>query len=295
MDTLSVSSSLLIPSAQHIEITPAMLAVLWGVADELDDLRIDPSTRNDAVWLEVPTKRLRDPEGRNDNFWLKECLKRLTGIQLEGDYRGDEWGAVVIAEWHLLQGGSVVRLLIPPAAIRAICSPKTFAKIELTAAYRLSGHARRLYAALADKKRMGNPHWTYSLEELRIIFGTEGRYQKWYDFRRYVLLPALEEINDYGTVQVTFSPQKKGRSIIGARFDWRWKNQDEVRVTDEENQRHPSARRKPPSDGSAPPLTDGKRKQIAYQDWSKDNPGNTYGQFLDWWKEQEKRDPEQLS
>ena len=44
---------------------------------------------------------------------------------------------------------------MPPAAIQAIRAPKTFAKIEITAAYRLKGHARRLYAALADKKHMG--------------------------------------------------------------------------------------------------------------------------------------------
>lgn len=254
MDSLTVSSSMLIPNAVNVAITPAMLAVLWGVADELDRRRVS-STAQDAVWLEIPSKRLRDPDGRNDNFWLRECLDRLTGIQLKGEYRGDPWGAVVLAEWHLTQGGSMCRLLIPPAAIRAIRAPETFAKIEITAAYKLKGHARRLYAALADKKRMGKPYWSFTLDELRRIFDLHDKYSTWADFRRYVLIPALDEINDYGTVSVKAKPEKAGRSIVGVRFDWQWKTIDEARETDEENERHTLARRQPESPRTAPPLT----------------------------------------
>ena len=260
MDSLTVSSSMLIPSAVSVQITPAMLAVLWGIANELDRKRI-PSNTEEAVWLEIPSKMLRDPEGRNDNFWLRSCLERLTGIQLKGEYRGDPWGAVVLAEWHLTQGGSLCRLLIPPSAIRAIRAPDTFAKIEITAAYKLKGHARRLYAALADKKRMGNPYWTYSLEELRRIMGVEDRYPTWSDLRRYVLVPAIDEINDYGTVAIKISPEKSGRSIVGIRFDWDWKSLDEARETDEENDRHSQARRKSEHDRSAPPLIEPFQKE----------------------------------
>ena len=255
MESLTVSSSMLIPSASNVAITPAMLAVLWGVADELDRRRI-PSNTRDAVWLEIPSKRLRDPDGRDDNFWLRECLDRLTGIQLKGEYRGDPWGAVVLAEWHLTQGGSMCRLLIPPAAIAAIRAPETFAKIEITAAYKLKGHARRLYAALADKKRMGQPYWTFSLADLHTVFDTQGQYKKWFDFRRYVLQPALDEINDYGTVTVQAAPEKSGRAIVGIRFDWQWKTIDEARETDEENAKPAIARRKPDLPRDAPPLTD---------------------------------------
>lgn len=255
MESLTVSSSMLIPSAVNVAITPAMLAVLWGVADELDRRRVS-SDAQDAVWLEIPSKRLRDPDGRSDNFWLRECLDRLTGIKLTGEYRGDPWGAVVLAEWHLTQGGSMCRLLIPPTAIRAIRAPETFAKIEITAAYKLKGHARRLYAALADKKRMGKPYWTFSLDDLRRIFDCEDKYPKWAKFSVHVLQPALDEINDYGTVSVKAKPEKAGRSIVGVRFDWQWKTIDEARETDEENGRHTIARRKPEGPRNAPPLTD---------------------------------------
>lgn len=254
MDSLTVSSSMLIPSAANVAITPAMLAVLWGIADELDRRRVSASS-TDALWLEMPSKRLRDPDGRNDNFWLRECLDRLMGVQLRGVYRGDPWGAVVVAEYHLTQGGSMCRLLVTPAAIRAIRAPETFAKIELTAAYKLKGHARRLYAALSDRKRMDNPQWAFSLEDLRQIFDCADKYPKWHDFNRYVLMAALEEINDYGTVEVKAKPIKEGRGTVGVRFDWKWKTIDEARETDEENQRHELARRKPDVPRDAPPLS----------------------------------------
>lgn len=253
MDSLVISSSVLIPSASNVEITPAMLAVIWGIAHELDQQRV-PANTPDAVWLEIPSARLRNPDGRNDNHWLKIVYDRLMGIKLEGEYRGDEWGAVILAQWELTQGGSISRLLIPPAAIQAIRAPETYSRIEMTAAFQLKGHARRLYAALADKKRMNKRFHDYPLDELQsVVFALKGKYSKWYDFSRYVLTPALAEVNDYGTVKVTATPRKKGKAIHGVRFDWEWKTLDEARVTDEENERHGSARHKE-SDRTAPPL-----------------------------------------
>ena len=279
---------MLIPSASNVEITPAMLTVLWGMAHELDRRRV-PANTSDALWLEIPSRQLRNPNGKTDNHWLKTCLDRLMGVKLEGAYRGDEWGAVILAQWEIIEGGTVTRLLVPPAAIQAIRAPKTFAKIEITAAYRLKGHARRLYAALADKKHMGQPYWEYPLGELQRLFQLEGKYSKWYDFSRYVLTPALEEINDFGTVTVKATPKKVGRSVRSVRFDWKWKSLDDARVTDEENARHRSARGKT-GDGSAPPLTDDDAAKVEererWQNWQRENNGGTYGQYLDWKKAQ---------
>src|SRR6056297_956914 len=147
MDSLTVSSSMLIPSASNVEITPAMLTVLWGISHALDVRRI-PALVDDALWLEIQSSTLRNPDGRSDNHWLKKSLDKLTGVKLAGEYRGDEWGAVLIAQWEIKDGGRVVRMLIPPAAVQAIRAPSTYTKIEITAAYKLKGHARRLYAAL---------------------------------------------------------------------------------------------------------------------------------------------------
>jgi len=210
-------------------LTPAMTSAVWEIAGALDDARV-PSEVSNSVWLEIPTIRLRGPGARQDNVWLRECLERLTGVKLSGEHRGDPWGAVVLAEWHITQGGSMAHLLIPPAGVHALRSPANFTKIEAHAAHRLTGHGRRLYAILADKKRLGRPSWKFSVEELRALMGLEGQksYERFNTFRQRVIDPAVAAINAYGTVSVTMTPEKLGRAVQWVRFDWRWKDPHEA-------------------------------------------------------------------
>lgn len=245
-----------------------MTSVLWEIAAALDEKRISPSV-SEAIWLKVPTKRLRGEGARSDNHWLRECLERLTGVKISGEYRGDPWGAVILAEWHMEEGGSVVRMLIPPAAVRALRSPETFAKIETEAAHRLRGPARRLYVVLADKKRLGRPSWTFSLEELRVLLAMNDRpsYDRWQSFKRWVLAPAIEAINEFGTVEVKMRPVKEGRSVRAVQFKWRWKSPDEASVTAEENARHSKARRKQQDAEDAPPMIEGEPQEDVALDW----------------------------
>ena len=254
--TLTINSRILSPQSEK-PLTPAMVTALWVISDHIDRKGIK-SSADDAVWLEMPAVALRGEGGRDDNVWLRECLDRLTGVKINGDFKGNPWGAVILAEWRITQGGSLVRLLVPPAAVNVLRAPETFAKVEAFAAYKLDGHARRLYAALADKKRMEKKFWQFGLAELRSLLAVENRtsYDRWNNFRQWVLDPAIAQINDFGTVKVTMTPEKVGRSVAAVRFDWTWKTIDEARETDEENDRPDIARRKSELERSAPPLTD---------------------------------------
>lgn len=236
-------------------LTPAMVSAVWEIAAAMDEQRIPASVPN-SVWLEIPTLRLRGEGSRTDNVWLRQCLERLTGVKLSGEYRGDPWGAVVLAEWRITQGGSLAHLLIPPAGVHALRSPANFTKIEASAAHRLTGHGRQLYAILADKKRLGRPFWVFDLAELRTLMGVEDRkaYDVWAQFRKRVLDPAVTAINDYGTVTVKMTPEKRGRAINAVRFDWQWKDPHDVSETATENERHSAARRKKQHADDAPPM-----------------------------------------
>ena len=236
-------------------LTPAMTSVVWEMASALDGTRV-PADPKDAVWLTMPTAQLRGDGARQDNIWLRECLRRLTGIQISGEHKGDPWGAVVLAEWHLEQGGAVVRLLIPPAGVHALRAPATFAKIEADAAHRLTGHGRQLYAILADKKRLGRPFWTFDLDELRALMGVDGKraYNVWGQFSRWVLQPAVEAVNAYGTVMVRMTPIKTGRSVTAVRFDWSWKDPRTATDTAAENDRHSASRKRAQEGDGAPPM-----------------------------------------
>lgn len=236
-------------------LTPAMITIVWEMAAALDYQRV-PATVKDAVWLKIPTVQLRGTDGRNDNIWLRTCLTQLTGAKLKGEDQGNPWGAVVLAEWHIEEGGAVARLLVTPMGVHALRSPQTFTKIEARAAHSLSGHGRRLYAILSDKKRLGRPYWIFELDELRALMGVSNRpaYERFNTFRQKVLDPAVSAINDYGTVTVRMTPERLGRAVSSIRFDWDWKDVHDAATTAVENERHTSARRKKQTTDDAPPL-----------------------------------------
>ena len=109
---------------------------------------------------------------------------------------------------------------------------------------------------LVDKKRLGRPSWTFTLGDLRALLGVADRtaYDRWSDFRTRVLDPAIAAINDFGTVKVTMTLEKVGRSVSAVRFDWDWRDVHEVSETVVENARHSSARRRKQGDDDAPPM-----------------------------------------
>lgn len=277
MDQITVSSAALALRATT-PLTPAMLSALWEISAILDEERTPANVPN-AVWLTIPTARLRGPEARQDNVWLRECLDRMTGLKLSGQYRGDEWGAVLVAEWHITEGGSKARILIPPAGVHALRSPSNFVKIETTAAHRLPAHARRLYALLADRKRQREPYGQWSLDNLRGLLGVGDKraYDRWNNFRQWVLDPAVEAVNDFGTVLVRMTPVKSGRSVAAVRFDWQWKDPHEATETATENERHSAARRKEQEVIDAPPMI---------EDTPQGDPART------WWNSLTKTDRE---
>ena len=222
-----------------------MVSVVWEIAAALDEQR-SPATVPNSVWLKMLALRLLGEGGRADNVWLRQCLDQFTGVKLSGEYRGDPCGAVVLAEWSFTEGGSVAQLLVLPLGVHLLRSPDNFTKIEASATHRLTGHGQRIYAILADKNRLGRPSWTFGLAELRVLMGVDDRraYDVWRQFQKRVLKPALEAINDYGTVSVKISPQKRGRSVAAVRFDWRWKDPHDATEPAIEKERHSAARRK---------------------------------------------------
>jgi hypothetical protein len=267
MEQIAVSSAALALRAEK-PLTPAMISALWEIAAVLDEDRIPASVPN-SVWLTIPTTRLRGPEARPDNVWLRECLERMTGLKLTGQHRGDEWGAVLVAEWHITEGGSKARILIPPAGVHALRSPGNFVKIETTAAHRLPPHARRLYALLADRKRQREPYAQWSVDNLRGLLGVDDKrsYDVWAQLAKRVLTPAIEAINDFGTVRVKMTPVKSGRSVAAVRFDWQWKDPHDAAETAIANEKHSQSRRKEQKSADAPPMIGVPEQRLDAQTW----------------------------
>ena len=98
--------------------------------------------------------------------------------------------------------------------------------------------------------------WTFPLDDLRALLGVADKaaYHRFNNFRARVLDPAIAAINDFGTVRVTMTPEKLGRSVSAVRFDWEWRDPYEASETVAENERHSTARRRRQSDDDAPPM-----------------------------------------
>jgi len=250
--TIAVSSAMISPSS-GVRITPAMCAILWEIAAVLDEQRI-PADVDNSVWLEIPASRLKGAGSAKDHRWLRECLERLLEVKITGEYRGADWGAVLVSEWHLPHRGDIVRVLVPPAAVAAIRSSETFAKIETWAVHRLPGPAQRIYAALADRKRQTTrKNHDFTLDELRDLFGVSGKYERWDHLYNRLLKPALEGIAKFGTVNVTMTKLKSGRQVVGVNLAWQWKDlKHAAQVAKETERSRPYA--EIPAKPSAPPL-----------------------------------------
>ena len=70
----------------------------------------------------------------------------------------------------------------------------------------------------------GGTRW-FSVQDLRDIFGVEGRYESYKDFNKWVLKPAITEINTVSDIKVDPEFQKKGTSVTHVKFNVEYKRQ----------------------------------------------------------------------
>ena len=95
---------------------------------------------------------------------------------------------------------------------------KNFTMIDTIYQYhfRKSKYTSRLYELFSSYHHRVDESWTqnFQLSELRALTGTE-HYSLWADFRRFVLEPAVKEINEASDLNVSYEKHKTGRAIDG--------------------------------------------------------------------------------
>ena len=75
-----------------------------------------------------------------------------------------------------------------------------------------STNAKRLYELACKWKDLGKTKMMY-IDEWKDFFGVLDRYEKVFEFKRWVLLPAIESVNSQGEFTLTLKQQKIGRVI----------------------------------------------------------------------------------
>lgn len=79
-----------------------------------------------------------------------------------------------------------------------------------------SRYAIQLYELLKSYQR-NNFDWYFEIDELKQRLNCE-QYVNFFDFRRRVLEPAVEEINKYSDIEVDYETEKEGRKVTRINF-----------------------------------------------------------------------------
>lgn len=189
-----------------------------------------------AVWEELGEKPVhaisvreidavfRQLSSRHHTDWIWESAKRLAKTTVQWRYtQGDKrykgiaalFGAQVEEENRQV---GVLQFHFPPLLVPILKDPRRFARLRTHFMIELSGkYAVTLYELLESVANKDTPELRASIAELRQWLKVpEGKLVRWQDLRRYVLEPALRQINDNPVgagFRVKMRPLKGGRSI----------------------------------------------------------------------------------
>ena len=195
-----------------------------------------------AVWDELETTRIhelpaadinrvfRELGGDNNLDWIWESATRLNKTSIEWEEKKDgrlSQGIASLLSYALTnkeaQESGFLRFEIPAGLFEIFKAPGRFARIRIHFMLGLSGkYAVTLYEILESVVNMKNPVLEVDLPTLRQwLKVTDGKLERYVDFKRRVLEPALKQINDNpegAGFSVDMRPIKAGRCVDRIRF-----------------------------------------------------------------------------
>lgn len=159
----------------------------------------------------------------NDNSAIFDSLYRLQktivtiGYLSHGNYRRNHINLLI--ETDVPEREGVVYWRFNPKIAGLLGDPKHFARIFLDVVASLASDASlRLYENLALYSQRGDGMVEYKVEDLRNLLNVANAYERWADFNRKVLRPALEEVNEKGPFRAKMKYVRTGRRIDAVRF-----------------------------------------------------------------------------
>lgn len=104
---------------------------------------------------------------------------------------------------------------------------KNFTAYDLQNVVKLGVYPIRVYELLKQYQRIGNR--TLTVDEMKRMFEVEDKYRLFGDFNRWVIKPAIKEINKHTDLMVTEVEKiYEGRSVTALKFIFREKNEIEL-------------------------------------------------------------------
>lgn len=190
--------------------------LLHAVFDELGDRPLHTLSVREINTV------FRELGGEHGTKWLWESAKRLAKTTIEWEYTlGDDRVQGIASLFHAevhkaARSTGQLRFGFPPLLIPILKEPSRFARLRVHFLLKLSGkYAVTLYEILEAYVNRRDGQCRVTLDELRTWLKVpEGSYSNWKDFRKWVLDPAIKQINDDplgAGFSVEYEPVRKGR------------------------------------------------------------------------------------
>lgn len=90
-------------------------------------------------------------------------------------------------------------------------------------------YSPRLYEVLKSYEK-NNRQWYFELEELKYVLNCQN-YERWPDFRRRAIEPAVKEINEFSDLKIGWRPIKEGNKVVRIEFFMKKKGAEELLET----------------------------------------------------------------
>jgi len=192
--------------------------LLHAVWDQLDERAVH------AIPVSEINSVFRELGGEHDSKWIWESATRLTETIVkwhytEGDTRYDGIAALFSAQISRNnRKEGILRFQFPGLLIPIFKDPRRFSRLRTHFLIELSGkYAVTLYELLESVANKDVPELRATVDELRQWLKVpEGKLIRWQDLRRYVLEPAIKQVNDNPTgagFQVRMRLEKESRAI----------------------------------------------------------------------------------
>lgn len=224
-----------------IELTPLNRSetILYNqlLAHAWNDIRTTPVHK-------VLKAALRGTHESNDR--LHEAFDTLMTAWVKIRARDPQTGAMATFRVHLLgtnkeedKDDGYFYYTFPPDLLAVISQSKAWATIRSHIMYALrSKYSIRLYEMIERRIGLVKQHEEFSVEELRAMLGVPaGKLERYADFNKYCLKPALEEVNYLTDFIVEVAAIKKGRAVEKLLMTWMRKSADEIRRAESEREK----------------------------------------------------------
>jgi hypothetical protein len=240
---------------------PAMMGRIIKPRELVDIVELTPLSRNESIlynqllanaWNDIRTRpvhkvlkaSLRGTHESNDR--LDEAFDRLMGAWAKVRAKDPQTGAMTTFRIHLLgtsaeeeRDSGYFYYTFPPDLLAVISQSRAWATIKSHIMYALrSKYSIRLYEMVERRVGLNKQFEEIGIDAFRSYLGVpEDKLERFADFNKHALKPALAEVNHLTDFWVNVSAIKRGRTVEALLLRWDRKSDEQLRKAHEEREK----------------------------------------------------------